>query len=578
MFHRGPAGAKAARRRNGRGGAVSIIFATAVFPLMLCVGLAIDYGFYVQALAQSTMAADAAAIHAVRVAVTNYNAGTPAAVDDLYGATAGQQWFQAQLGSLVTGTATLTALNPVTVTFVQSTGTFTAVVNYQLSVPTHFGGLVKIPVWKTNQVSTAAVTVNAFVEVDMVLDTSASMSIGTTPDDMLKIEEVSVCMPNTIATRLLSSGAEADVFEWNYTGALGYLAGQQTPTPTVSNGKCNLAYTSLTDADQRLCQSVPLIISTAATYGTQFQIGAQDVNKYGYCPTADGVQAQPTKTAPAPTDPLNKNNIAMLPLATCSLACHDDPAGGHADLDGLIRALNSSFPDGDPRRISIRLDVVLAAAAAVIGDLSAKEQQLGLPNQFSVGVYEINSTYGQQDYPLPGGPFVEAGTDLNTAKTITANLQPTNNSTDIDDGLKSFASVATPSGSGGSAATPRKNIFLVTDGLQDTLRGGGVPAGPRWKTITPANCTTLKSMGFNIFVLYTPFYALPHYQFLTVTGDGNPISQLSEPLANSAITAALTACATTPQQFFQASSATAINAAMTQMLNLALNQPATITK
>ena len=171
---------------------------------------------------------------------------------------------------------------------------------------------------------------------------------------------------------------------------------------------------------------------------------------------------------------------------------------------------------------------------------------------------------------MPGGPFVEAGTDLQHAQAITAAIKPTNNSTDFDDLLKLFAAYVTPSGSGGTAATPKKNIFLVTDGLQDSLRGG--PAGPRWTTLTASNCTTLKNMGFNIFVLYTPYYPLPHYQYLH-----QGILQLAEPLNNSPITAALSACATYTNQFFQASSQTEINNAMTTMLNLALNQPATIT-
>ena len=68
-------GWRAATLASGRQGAVSIMFATAIIPLTMSVGLAVDYGFYVQALAQSTMAADSAAIHAVRIAVTNYNSG-----------------------------------------------------------------------------------------------------------------------------------------------------------------------------------------------------------------------------------------------------------------------------------------------------------------------------------------------------------------------------------------------------------------------------------------------------------------------------------------------------------------------
>lgn len=51
-----------------RRGAVSILFATTAIPLAMCVGLAIDFSFYVQAQSQLTLAADAGAMHAVRIA------------------------------------------------------------------------------------------------------------------------------------------------------------------------------------------------------------------------------------------------------------------------------------------------------------------------------------------------------------------------------------------------------------------------------------------------------------------------------------------------------------------------------
>ena len=543
------------------------MFATAVVPLTLCVGLAVDYGFYIQALAQTTMAADAAAIHAVRIAVTSFNGGATAASAGATGGTAGLQWFQAQLGSLVTGTAPIgnVSVAPANtsancpqspcVGYDQTTGTFSTQVSYTVNVPTHFGGLVHIPVWTSQLVASAAETANAFVEVDMILDTSASMSIGTTPADMFAIEQLSVCMPTAIATRYLATGTQADVFQYIYSGAnVGYANDNIAPTPTAHAGSCDPTF----DGMASLCTPTPVLIPQ----GTSVP-GAQNVNKYGYCPTGYGV---PDTSTPKKTDPGNKNAIANLPVPTCSLSCHDDSNSN--DLSGLVKAANNA---GASPPISIRLNVVTQAAASVIGTLITKEAQLGLPNQFSVGVYEINSSYGQQDYPVPGGTFVEAGTNLQAAQTITANIQPTNNSTDIDDLLKLFAAYVTPSGSGGTASTPRKNIFLVTDGLQDSLRSG-LPAGPRWTTLTASNCTTLKNMGFNVFVLYTPYYPLPHYQYLH-----QGILQLAEPLADSPITTALSACASNPNQFFQASSQTEINNAMTTMLNLALNQPATIT-
>ena len=552
---------------RNRSGAVSIMFATAVIPMAISVGLAVDYGFYVQAVAQTTMAADAAAIHAVRIAVTTFNSGASASQAGTAGGQAGLQWFQAQLGSLVTGSvpvATISVFPPSStsncatspcVGFTQSTGTFSTAVNYQLQVPTHFGGMVRVPVWKTNQVASAAVTANAFVEVDMILDSSASMSIGTTPDDMLKIEQLSVCMPASVAARYLATGDQADVFQYFYSGAnVGYANNQFTPTPTSNAGACNPLY----DGDPRLCQPTSVI----NTNQYAFQFGATNVDQYGFCPPGFGVLDTST---PPKTDPTYKNATANLPVPTCSLSCHDDP--NYNDLAGLVNSANKYNGAG----ISIRLNVVTQAATEVINTLISKEQQLGLPNQFSVGVYEFNSSYGQQDYPVPGGPFVEAGTNLAQAAAITSNIQPTNNSTDLDDALKAFATYATPSGTGGTAQTPTKNIFIVTDGLQDNLRTG-LPVGARWTPVTVANCNTLKAMGFNLFVLYTPYYPLPHYQYLT-----GGIRPMFEPAATSSVLNNLTACASKPGQFFEASSQGEINTAMQQMLNLALNQPATIT-
>ena len=148
--------------------------------------------------------------------------------------------------------------------------------------------------------------------------------------------------------------------------------------------------------------------------------------------------------------------------------------------------------------------------------------------------------------------------------------------TDIDDALKTFATVATPSGTGGTAQTPTKNIFIVTDGLQDNLRSG-MPSGLRWTPVTVANCNALKALGFNLYVLYTPYYPLPHYQYLNVTTNQPSIKALFEPASTSTVLTNLQACASKTDQFFQASSQAEITSAMQTMLNLALNQPATIT-
>jgi len=517
---------QASRGRMGRKGAVTVIFATAAVPLAMSLGLAVDYGFYNEALTQSTMAADSAAIHAVRVAVTTYNAKSDEVVAAQAGATAAQQWYQAQLGTLATGQVPVATIN----------------------------GLFGVPSWKTTRVSAASSTANLFMNLYIVADTSGSMSIGTTPDDMLKIQQASVCMPTAMAARYLSTGSQSSVFKYLYSDSgVGYANGNTIPTPTAHTaGACDKRYTG----DPRLCQPTPLLIPSA---GTTWE--APNVDQYGFCPTAGfGVV---DKSSTLRVDPQTKKT-ANLPVPTCSLACHDSSTG--QDLTGLVRAANQNGAG-----ISLRVDVVLAATAEVINSLIAKEAQLGLPNQFGVGVYTIGTSNGKQVYPAPGGAFNEASTDLSGALTAVQAMQGTNDSTDIDDALLTLASEVKAAGKGGLPTTPVKNLFIVTDGLQDFLfNGSGHPT--RWLPVSNSSCAALKNKGINIFVLYTPYYPLPHYQYL------DSLKPMFEPAATSSILSALQACATTPAQFFQASSTTEIQAAMQQMLNLALNTPASITQ
>lgn len=176
-------------RRSGLGrdpqGAVSIVFATAVIPLLMAVGLSVDYSFYIQAQAQLSLAADSGAIHAVRIASSNYLSGLTFAVAGANGAQAGLQWFNAQLGVLQTGS--VTNLNIPPVAFNTTTSTFTSTVSYTAKVPTHFGGLFHINSWNAVGTASATIATNSFVNVDFLLDNSSSMLIGATETDIQRL-------------------------------------------------------------------------------------------------------------------------------------------------------------------------------------------------------------------------------------------------------------------------------------------------------------------------------------------------------------------------------------------------------
>ena len=177
----------------GRRAAVSIIFASAAIPLTMSVGLAVDYSFYVETQAQLNLAADSGAIHAVRIASSSFAAGMTAANAGVAGATAGTQWFMAQLGSLTTASATPT-VPPVQ--YDPSTSTFTSVVNYTATMQPHFGKLFQKTTWSIKGTANAAITTNSYVEIDMLIDNSSSMLIGATPADIIALQNLTICPPD----------------------------------------------------------------------------------------------------------------------------------------------------------------------------------------------------------------------------------------------------------------------------------------------------------------------------------------------------------------------------------------------
>lgn len=108
------------------------------------------------------------------------------------------------------------------------------------------------------------------------------------------------------------------------------------------------------------------------------------------------------------------------------------------------------------------------------------------------------------------------------------------------------------SGSGLSADSPRRFVFIVTDGLQDRYPAWApvnfpAPSGANWRTgpIDPAACNALKAKGVIVGILYTTQVGIPGYEWYW---------QNPQP----AIRPNLQACAS-PNYFFEASNATQLS-------------------
>ena len=147
--------------------------------------------------------------------------------------------------------------------------------------------------------------------------------------------------------------------------------------------------------------------------------------------------------------------------------------------------------------------------------------------------------------------------------------------TDFPDAINYIATTFTASGDGSGPSKPRKNLFIITDGLEDYSPWNRY-IGQMTSPLNETTCAPLKAKGFNIFVLYTPYYPLPNPFYLY---QSNSKASVEAPITNAglSVAAGLQACASSVSQYYQASSVADINTAMQNMLASALNTPGRLT-
>lgn len=81
----------------------------------------------------------------------------------------------------------------------------------------------------------------------------------------------------------------------------------------------------------------------------------------------------------------------------------------------------------------------------------------------------------------------------------------------IDDALSKLNDKPTTSGNGSSPSSPKKFVFLVTDGVQVGIHVGWTPpagfavAWGNTSAMSPPACDALKANGITIAVLYTTY-------------------------------------------------------------------------
>jgi len=553
-----------AKFSRARRGAIGMIFGLVLVPLILFVALAIDYSFFAETRSQIQLAADAAVTHAVRAAAGTYSlevsqgtASATASTDAITaGNTAGSLWFTAQLGALLpaasvptTGATSCTgAANPcVNTQQLANAAGFSATVTYQGNYPPFFDSVFHTSATWFITGSSKAQAVYNYVEIMMLIDTSQSMLIGATPADILALEQYDTCPP---PNRLSTTAGDNDL----------YIASR----PDLVDG---------TNAHNgRSYQFRSISGSSPTSYGVTTQL-YDDSFPFNTIPASH--MSNPTNSADDSTgscaagyqqanfvDSVNNPGGAGVP---CGFACHNTNTaatgtGGlnnyTGDLYGFARYIGYYQP------LKLRLDYVMSATEQVITSMINNEQTA---KEFSIGVYQFNTTVTNNVVALTaatqgstgGGDASAEATynlqaaltavdsvdyQLNPNETVLPSLVPsadgnTNFTTSVTNfvagkatGGTALAKVTTAAN---SAANPQKDVFIVTDGLEDecaactgtrvmgemTSVATEAPAGG--VTAATGSCSKFKTLGYNVYVLYIDYYPVPHYTYY-VTNVADP--------------------------------------------------------
>ncbi len=527
-----------ARLRGDRRAAVAVIFAMMSVPLLGATGAAVDFAIWNQAHAGLGLAADTAALTAARITANAQVAGDANAVTE--GQTAGLQWFQAESGSftqtLVGGTAGTLPSNSVSV---QVTGgaNVTATVTYSGNINAVFGSIFGIAAYPVSGRSSAIVSSNPYLNVELLLDNSSSMDIGATVQDMTTLMALSACDPsNWVTNNGNGSSASEDIF-WNFA----YSFGGQSYDGTIStNGGAGIYAT--------------------APGGSAHILVAQNQA------TGIGVSCDPIL-------PASEQGQGYFTGPPCAFACHWDSSansGAAQDLYGMARrTIGTSY------QVTLRFDLLKNATQQILQTMASDNQSF---NNLNVGIFTFNTTV-TQIYPFSG----EAGNNWTAAEAAvgwppaTATATETgilpvigartgnNDDTAFPEAMATLQSqyLTTAAGDGTSASSPRKVMIIITDGFLDDPTTGQRAAFP------PSACSGFKNLGYTIYVVYTPYYPVMHMAYLL-----NDWSVIVSGTGPTSLSYNLQECASSGSDYISAENQSDLNAALQTFLKSALLAPA----
>jgi Flp pilus assembly protein TadG len=284
-----------------------------------------------------------------------------------------------------------------------------------------------------------------------------------------------------------------NIFNGNMSGVAGYTLNNMTPVVTKTGSIVSSTVTFSANVSTMFLGVMGMSDMTVTGSSTSVTSMPKYIDFYLLMDNSPsmGVGATPADVTKMVNNTADK----------CAFACHD------------LNDNNNYYKLAKTLGVTTRIDVLRTATQQLM-DTAAATQTFS--NQFRMAIYDFGASAG-----APGlRALFSLSSSLSSARTAAGNIdlmtvngqnQNSDQDTQFTNIFPAINTAITAPGAGTSAA-PLKYLFFVSDGVADEQNAACLKpkSGQRCQSpINPALCTTIKSRGIKIAVLYTTYLALP---------------------------------------------------------------------
>ncbi len=343
------------------------------------------------------------------------------------------------------------------------------------------------------------------------------------------------------------------IFDGNMSGVSGYTLNSVTPVVTKSGMIITSTVTFSADVPTVFLGVMNKSTMTVTGSSTSVSKMPQYIDFYLLM---DNSPSMGVGATPADVTKMVNNTPDQ-----CAFACHD------------LNDSNNYYNKAKALGVTTRIDVLRTATQQLMDTAAATQTYT---SQFRMAIYDFGasaSTAGLRTLFALNSSLTSAKTAAGNIDLMTVQGQNQNNDQDTQyTNIFPAVNAAISNPGTGTSGSPLKYLFFVSDGVADEYNTACLKpkSGNRCQSpINPALCTTIKTRGIKIAVLYTTYLALPTnswYNSWIAPFNAGPYG----PSPNSQIAQNMQACAS-PGFYFEVSPTQGISEAMTVLFQKAVS-------